>query len=333
MEKDETGKNLLQTLTDHTGKFPARADEREREPVEVIESNREEQVGKRPEEVVVEHKAAPEKGKAVEPRKYKVRIDDGSGETVVKELTAQEMQEQGLLDKLVTTASQFPAVQKKYQELLEQTAEGKKPEKVTKAEDTPKPVAPTAEQILTIYTPIIKALVEKGYYEPDFVEAYPLEAALIAYQWDQNIDLAKKVAALSNWVLGEIRDRTISKVDETLENAIEEVAVKGDGEKGDPLYRDLRDIETRVAFKAWVKKEVDPKLETITAENMEKFWFAFNAKKILEVTKQATQKAVEPVSKRKAAGDGSPSRPGLRESPKEKGLLDRMTDHRLGAEA
>ncbi len=331
MEQDETGKNLLQTLTDRSGKVPA-VIERDKEPVDVVKSSRETESGKSPEEVV-EHKSSSKDGKEVESRKYKVRIDDGSGEPIVKELTLQEMDEQGLLDKLVTTAGQFPIIQRKYQNLLEQTAEGKKPEQAAKDEGSPKPTAPTAEQILTNYTPIIKALVEKGYYEPDFVEAYPLEASLIAYQWDQIIDLSKKLGAVTTWVLGEVKDRGIAKMDNTLNAAIEEVAAKADGEKGDPLFKDLRNPEIRGAFVEWVKKEVDPKVSSLTAENMEKFWFAFNAKNILDVTRQAAKKSIEPSPKKRAAGDGSPSRPGLRESPQEKGLLDRMTDHRLGAQA
>ena len=328
MKKDETGKNLLQTLTDRSGKSPAII-ERDKEPVEVVESSRETEPGKRPEDVVERESKSGE----VEPRKYKVRIDDGSGEPIVKELTLSEMDEQGLLDTLVTTANQFPNIQRKYQNLLEQTAEDKKPEKAAKADEAPKPTTPTAEQILTTYAPIIKALVEKGYYEPDFVEAYPLEASLIAYQWDQIIHLSKNLGAVTAWVLGEVKDRTIAKMDGTLNAAIEQVAAKGDGEKGDALFKDLRDPTIRAAFVEWVKKEVDPKVSALTAENMEKFWFAFNAKNILDVTRQTAKKSTEPSPKRRAAGDGSPSRPGLRESPQEKGLLDRMTDHRLGAEA
>ena len=119
-----------------------------------------------------------------------------------------------------------------------------------------------------------------------------------------------------------------------MNGAIEEVAKKGDGEKGDPLFKDLRDPEIRDNFVQWIRTDLDPKIGSLTEKNIERFWFAFNARGILDFTKDAARKAAEPPPpKRRAASDGHGARPGLKETPGDKSLLDRMTDLRRGSEA
>lgn len=336
MAKDETRETLLQTLTsDKLGEVPAHRDEREAEPREPVEPSRDIERGKRPEEVVTEpeRRPAPTKGKEPEkpaaPKLWKIRVDDGSGEPVIRELTAEQMAAEGLLDRIITTSNQFPAVQKKYQDLLERNA-GKEPEKPVSAPAKAPP--PTPVQIRNAYASMLRETVDGGYIEPDFAEAYPDVAHNLMYWRDIIEDVNEKMGQLITWVNSEVQLRNAVQVQRRLDSAVEVIAGKGDGDKGDPLFKDLRKPDVRKAFTEWLRTEVDPKVASLTSENMERFWFAYNAREILDFTKEAAQKAAEPPSRRRAASDGSSSRPGAPEPPREKTLLDRMSDLRLNPE-
>ena len=325
---DET-KPLLQTLTESRMGVPARRDERITEPSEPIESGREDQRGKSPEEVVGEREIKPAEEKAA-PAKWKVRVDDGSGEPTTREMTLEELSKEGLLDRIITTANQFPSVQKKYTELLERNATGK--ELPAMAAEAPKKRLPTPVEIRTAYADLLKMTVEGGYMESDFAEAYPDLAHNLIYFRDIIEDMTEKIDHIVAWIGSEVNIRNAVKARKLLDDAIEAVAVKGDGETGNPLYKELRSPEVRKNFGEWICKEVDPKVGAVTVENIEKFWFAFNARGILDFTKETAKKATEP--RRKAAGDGpSGARAGTREAPKDKSLLERMSETRLGTEA
>ena len=314
---------------------PARRDERELETREPVTPDRDTEKGRSPEEVLGERETRPasvtEEEKSKTPKKFKVRIDDGSGEPVIKELTLQQLDEQGLLDRLITTAGQFPGLNKKHQELLERIAgkEVGKPAAATPAKKAP----PTPAQIRQVYDTVAQRDVQGGYIEPDFAEAYPQLSAQLMYWRDIVENVMERVDAAVAWIQAEAKERDVARVMGVVNDAIEAVAKKGDGEKGDPLFKDLRDSEVRGNFVEWLRTEMDPKIGSLTPDNMERFWFAFNARGILDLTKEAAKKTAEPPSKRRAGSDGPSTRSGVRESPKEKSLLERMSETRLGAEA
>ena len=337
-------KDLLHTMSND--RLPARRDEHELEPSEHVESSREEGKGRSPEEVLGDRRerkapAVVEGEKPDIPKKWKVRTDDGSGELVVQELTLQQIEEKGLLDKLITTAGQFPAVQRKYTDLLEKTVTGKEPAKV--AAPPKKEISPVEfwNHLVTVYQPLveesIKLNVANGWIEPDMVEAYPAGIRTfftrIWYQQDRIEELEGKLAAAVKWIQEEEQDRTVAQVVGLLDGAIEALAKRSDGENGDQLFKDLRNPEKVVEFKEWIRTQLDPKIGSLNEENVEKFWFAFNARGILDFTKGAVKKAAEQTpSRRRAASDGTATRQGVNDTPKEKTLRERMTDLRLGPE-
>ena len=337
MAKDETRKDLLQTLTEGRMGVPTRSDERGVEPVEPVESSRDTERGKSPEEVVGERetqRAITEVEKTKVPQKYKVRIDDGSGEPVIKELSVEQLAEQGLLDKLITSANQLPSLSRKHQELLERVAS----KETTKDKEPPKRELTPAEfwnHLVTVYQPAVeeglRLNIENGWIETDLAEAYPQAIhtffTRIFHQQDLIEELRTKLAAVIGWIEAEAGQRETAKVETLFDGVIEALAKKGDGDDGDPLFKDLRNPGTLKNFKEWIVTSLDPKIGSLTVENMEKFWFAFNAQGILDLTKQSAKKAAEvPPPKRRAANDGSSVRLGLRESEKEKPLLERLTD-------
>ena len=339
-QAEETRKDLLTTFTkDKLGDVPARTDGREdvREPGEV---SRETDVGRRPEEVV-RGREEPGDGllggreaKEVAPKKWKVTTEGVEGESIVRELTLEEIAEHGLLDKIILTANQFPGIQRKYQDVLERAAAGKDGEK--RAEVAPvKPAPPTQDQIRNAYSMVLKDTVARGFIEPDFAEAYPDVGTNLMYFRDMMEEVQEKLGHVIDWIQSEAGMRNATKVKGMLDSVIDTIAARSDGDKGDPLFKSLRDPEVRAGFIKWLRDEVDPKVGALTEANMEKFWFAFNAKEIVSYTKEAAEKASKSSVKPRprAASDGTPVRQGQPVTEQATTLLDRMTNRALEPEA
>ena len=339
MADKDAKENLLQTMTTNrlgASTVPAKVDGRG-EPVERA-SDREVETGRSAEDVLGtrDTRSAPvrtdegddDKSKAVAPKKWKIKGED---------LSLEEIAARGLMDLLITQSSQATHYQQKYEEALEK-AGGKDAKPVVKEPERPPP--PTAEQIQQAFTPVVRELIEKGYIEPDLLEAYPLAMTGQAYRNAMAEEDHDKLGWVLEWIKAEIGKRNATTVQSLLDSAIDAIAAKADdhpGEngatiKGDKIFEGLKDPATREKFVDWLRKEVDPKVGALTVANMEKFWFAFNAGDLLNFAKQSAAKAAESKPARpRAAGDGSPSRPGIKETPQEKSLLDRMTDMRLGS--
>jgi len=330
-ESEGTRDNLLQTLT--KDRLPAKSDEQGRDVREGPAADREEGKGRRPDEVVQgrETRPAPKDDREAAPKKFKVNIEGADGERVVQELTMEEIVENGYLEKIITTANQFPGLQKKYQENLERIAakEVDKPAETAVA----KPAPISQEQIRNAYLPVAKASVEQGYLEPDFVEAYPDVATNLMYYRDRMESAEEKLGYVIQWIKEEADGKSATKVQTLLQTTIDKIAEKGQGEDGDPLFKPLTDPQVRSEFANWLITDVDPKVGSLTTVNMEKFWFAFNAKEIVNYTRETTEKAKEKKPRPRAAHDGSTSRQGQPETTAEPSLLDRMSAARLEPEA
>jgi len=333
MAQEKTKETLLSTLTND--RLPARRDE-QGDVREGQEADRPVEKGRRPEEVVEGRETRPApKGDGAErpaPQKFKVSIEGADGERVVQELSLDEIIEQGLLEKIITTANQFPNLQKKYQENLEKIA-GKQLDKPTEAAPPAAPTPITQEQIRNAYAPVLKTIVEQGYLEPDFAEAYPDVATNLMYYRDRMESAEEKMLYVIEWIKAESSMRDANRVRGLLESTIDILAAKGQGDKPDPLFKALIDPPTRDAFTEWLKTDVDPKVGSLTAANMEKFWFAFNAKEIVNFTRESVDRAKEPKPRPRAGNDGSTTRQGQPETVTAPSLLDRMTNARLDPEA
>ena len=161
-------------------------------------------------------------------------------------------------------------------------------------------------------------------------EAYPDMLTGLMHYRTMIEDLVEVVGHIKAWIGAEVEKRNAITVNHLLQSSVDQVAAKDD-----KVFEGLKNPETRAAFIVWLRKEVDPKVGALTAENMEKFWLAYNATGLLNFAKEAAQKVAAPPSptRKRAAGDGSSSRAGAPETPKEKSLLERMTEDRLGPEA
>jgi len=331
MAQEETKETLLSTLTNR--QLPAKRDE-QGDVREGQDADRPVAKGRKPEEVVEgrETRPAPKDDGAQKeaPKKFKVSVEGADGERVVQELSLEEIIDKGYLEKIITTANQFPSLQKKYQENLEKIAD-KEPGRV---ETPPAPPAPiTQEQIRNAYLPVLKATVEQGYMEPDFAEAYPDVGTNFMYGRDRIESLEEKVGYVIQWIKSESDMRNANNVKGLLDSTIDVIAAKGQGDKADPLFKPLTDPQIRADFIEWLKTDVDPKVGSITAANMEKFWFAFNAKEIVNFTRESAEKAKEPKPRPRAGNDGTTTRQGQPETVVAPSLLDRMTNSRLEPDA
>lgn len=345
--------NLLNALTTQRmgASVPAKVDERG-EPVEVVTDREKGESGRSPEQVLGTRETRPaptpsqddkDARKTVAPRKWKVRDE---------ELTLEEIAAKGLLDLMITQSSQASHYQKLYEDSEKAVAK-----EVAKPTETVDPQVLAAQQekahreatlqVIQNYEPAAKKEIEfyvaNGLMEPDLPEAYQKAItsmfSILLFQLDAINANAVMNGSIKDWIAAEIGKRnaviTMSLLDQAI-NAVaakadDHVDAKGEAVKGDKVFEGLKDSAVRQAFVAWLRKEVDPKVASLTAENMERFWLAFNAPALLDGVKTMIAKTTEKPSRVRAQGDGSPSRPAIKEAPKELNLLDRMTESRLGS--
>lgn len=330
MAEDETRTHILQSLNDQRlgATVPARRDVREEptEPVEPSDTGVTER-GRAPEDVVPAREptapAVPEKKEAAPAteKKYKIK-----GE----ELTLKQITERGLLDSLIITAEQFPALQQKYQERLEREASREVvPAKPAEPETPP----PTQKQIRDTFLPMLQKAVEAGYIEADFAEAYPDVATNLMWYRDIITDTVQKLGLVLQWIQAEAQKRNAVMVQTLLDRSIDAVANRVDTD-GKPVkvFDFLKNPEHRKTFIEWLSKEVDPKVAALTPENMEKFALAFIGNDLLKFTNEMADKVKTP-PRPKARSDGSSSRPGTPETPQPETLIDRLSSLRLGPQS
>lgn len=261
-------------------------------------------------------------------KRYKIRNVDGDGHS---ELTLEEIAAQGLMDRLVASANQLPTLSRKYQEQLEKAANAGL-QKTEVAAPAPKPVQPkpTAEQIKQVYLPMLQETVKELHMEPDFAEAYPQVGTELMYFRDVIENVVEKLGNVIDWIGVEVQKRNHETVRSMLDGEIDKLAALGAGKDGDKLYAPLNEPEVRANFVNYLRKDINPVVGALTHENMKRFWIGFNGEDLLKFTKEAAKKQAQPDDRRRAKSDGTPSRPGIPETPTEKGLLDRMTELRLG---
>lgn len=300
-----------------------------REPTE--QEEREIVQGRRPEDVVqARERPQPrtddgDDAKTVAPKKWKIGDE---------ELTLDQIAARGLLDRLIQSAQQLPHLSKKHQELLEKVADNNLTAKpAAPAPAAPAKIVPSPEQIVQTYLPIARQSAAEGHIETDFVEAYPQHASELMYFRDIVEADHERLEHVVNWIRAEVEMRNKRQIRGAMDVAIDRVAGRLDKDgQPDPLVHRLKDADVRKGFETWLMTELDPKVGSLTDENMLNFWLAFNAPELLKFTKEAADKPrVTP--RPRAAGDGSSSRPGRPETPTEPTLLDRMSDMRLGSEA
>lgn len=340
-EKDK----MLETLvTDQLGQPPARREPAEpKEPVEPRETREVLDRGRRPEEVVATPEPATPTGEPTKPRTLKIRGEDLTFDQII----ARGLQ--GEIENALITAEKYPVIQRKYTDLLEKEKTVATPA-VDPAEAQAKAIKEHQEgtlQVLAQYAPVsdheIKFFVDNGLMEPDFVEAYPNATRSMVSILLYHLDELQKINARNEWSIEwinqqrKLRDALVTKsiydtaIDVVIKRSDDKTDEAGKVTQGEVVFAGLKKQETREEFIKWLKEKVDPKVGAITSDFIASQWMAFIGPDLLKVAKeQAAKPETTPSNRKRAASDGSPSRSGLKETPKPSTVLDGLVDQHLG---
>lgn len=259
------------------------------------------------EEPVVSADAASTEGQEAEPQpqptvpepKPPVELTYG-GKKFTPEQIAKDVD---LLKSVLTTAEQFPNLQRKYVETLE---------KMRQAEQAPPPPPAqpvqraTPEDIRHNVAPIVTAAVKDGYIEESFVEVFPNAAAQMAFyanRVDQGVQLVTNLLQR----LGSIEHQSVSeRVVGSLNSTLDEMA------KSDEIFEPLATPEVRSSFIGYLR-ELNPMADQVTRDFLDRQYLAFHSKAIYEARRAEKAKAeAELKTKRgRATGAGQGARPGV----------------------
>lgn len=257
-------------------------------------------------EPAVSAEAAPVEGQGTEPQpqptvtepKPPVELTYGGKKYTPEQIT----QDIDLLKSVLTTAEQFPNLQRKYVETLERTRQAEQA-------PPPQPAQPvqraTPEDIRQSIAPVLSAAVKDGYLEDSFVEVFPNAAAQMAtyaVRVDQGVQLVTNLLQR----LGAIEHQSVSeKVVGSLHSTLDEMA------KSEDIFEPLADPQVRSAFVGFLR-ELNPMADQVTRDFLDRQYLAFHSKAIYEARRAEKAKAeAEAKTKRgRAVGAGQGARPG-----------------------
>jgi len=246
--------------------------------------------------------AKPEPGPDVEPKLATEPTATKTWEYKGKQYTLDQMVELGVLDDVIQTARQFPTIQTKYQTLLEGKAA---PGAAAPAGDQPPaPQAPSGDQILQAYTPVMQDMADKGYIEPEAYEVFPKLVSALMYHRDLLYDVRNAVSAMiqSENSRSEVSQNEQAK---TYVNGLCD-KVSGEGEH----FALLKDEKVRKDFYEYLGT-LNVLIKQVDDNFIRKQWVAYNSDPMLEAVRLAAseQKGTEAKTRRNAKGEGGGVRP------------------------
>lgn len=204
---------------------------------------------------------------------------------------------------IVTSAEQFPHIQKKYTGLLEEVRRPNAP--VAQPPAQPEvPVFPSAQEIRMGMAPELERVVAEGRMEPEFAAIYPQLAS-------EMLALNQIVHSLLYWrnsfvdtSTRMIEEQGYAQVRTHVERTIDAVGAQ-------PGYEQLKDPATKQAFLRFLITDVNPTGNQVTPQYLSKLWFAFKSDEFGKLGTAAAQTAEEVKKRaaRRAGGESGGSRP------------------------
>jgi hypothetical protein len=203
---------------------------------------------------------------------------------------------------LLQTYEQFPTLQKRYVELLEQVRQQAQP-----PAPAPVPQDPRVEQaqLLAQLAPEIGQIIRQGYIEEDFGTLYPNTIAQMVAHRNMLYELTKRFDTFEQTHRGQTRQAEATTHRTNLDANLDALAGKGE------LYAPLKDPTERQKFLEHLVQDVNPTVDRITPEWLMRQWVAFKHETILAAT-QATaerERLERETARRRAVSDGKGSRP------------------------
>lgn len=316
------------------------------EPTESTERTDVAEQGRRPEDVVQARetpveKPADEPSEAqlpAAPKKVTKKGEPKTYEIEGKAYTKEQLEEAGLLDRIIQTARQFVPLQKKYVEVLEQQkAQPAAPAQVQEEKPVPQitnlAIARAYDEVAKT---IIDDLLQNNLLDEDLSEAYSRSIKTFAGQLRYIADEHFQLKEIVNRAVGRL-EATIAYLNQT-KNQTEgnlvhtEYNKQLDGlvAKDAKLYAGLKDPTIRANFTKFLVDEVQANVGQTTGDKapvfLAKQWVAFNATHIMDAAQTAQAEKLRRQDKRFVTGETGGSRTGIPDNG-EKPLLDRLADN------
>ena len=210
---------------------------------------------------------------------YTLPDDEMYGALRGKKATVAQLEEAGLIGKVITRDHQEMHNTKLYQRLKEEF--DAKLEERLKAVSPQEPAQPVqtvdskafADNLERTYVPVLEKLAEAGAFEPDFIAAYPKFASQTAHQIESmrlvGRGLLDAVSEIRGWVGMQQSERATTSSMQVLESSMTELA-------SDELYAGLAEKSERDNFVEWMKskdntqpwKKMDIETELSRPENL-----------------------------------------------------------------
>jgi len=231
-----------------------------------------------------------------------------------KEYTAAELAAKpDLLQDLAQTYEQFPHLQQKYVQTLEQArqvgqpqAQGQQPPAQGQAQQP----TLTPQMLRATYDPQMADLVQAGFLEGDLVELYPDAMANILLMRDLVMDTRAAVAnLLGQQAQAEGASRS-AQVNQRIVQGFDSLASQGGP------FEPLKDDKVRGEFYKYLY-ELNPQEAQLTPDFIGRQFVAFNHNVYVEAARQleAQKKADADRAKRNAGGPGGNARPIRSDQP------------------
>lgn len=177
-------------------------------------------------------------------------------------VTAAQLEEAGLIDKVITRDHQemhntklYNDLKREFDQKLDERIKSVQPQvpQETVQRFDPKHFS---DQLEATYVPVLKKLGEQGVIEEEFVEAYPKVAAQVAHmrQTSEMIGtgLIQAVQELATAYMETRQADATTQAEQYLEGAMEQIAAS------DPRLASLSNPEERRAFKDWMRDPENP---------------------------------------------------------------------------
>jgi len=140
----------------------------------------------------------------------------------------------------------------------------------------------TPEQARQQLKPLVDNLVKTGWISEDMAALYPNEAAAMAYQHVQILQMQQALQQVQGYINQTQQGTQANQAEQGIYRAIDEVASKGD------VFEPLKTPEIRKGFFDWIV-ELNPLQSQITPDFLARQYYAYNHQVIFNTVKQAQQ--------------------------------------------
>jgi hypothetical protein len=218
-----------------------------------------------------------------------------------RQYSVDQLVELGVLEDVLQTARQFPTIQTKYQQLLEQRREG---QPTQQPQQQPQQPGFTPEQVAATYVPIAEKVAEAGYIEREAVEAFPRLCSALMQHRDLLYDVRQAVALIMQHGIQNEEVSQKAMFRNYMDTTCDRISGEGDH------YAPIKDPQVRQGFYEYLATLSIPAKE-VNEDFLKRQWIAYNSEAVLEAARSSAgdRKAQDVKSRRNAAGEGGGPRP------------------------